>query len=267
MDHRNNTFLSEPSSIPHDRSIRLETNLWMGDSFVRSQCWTEFINHDSEEAAAASNLSEFQLYRTAFNTLFQWSPAVLQSVTDLRQRAKLVDSSNFVAMHIRSGLLDAKLLPLRSTNSHLRRHESPLEWMQFLQCSQTLREGIYTLCQINQSSVVDLYLASDDTSVKDYVSNVDPLVKMVVDLDIFHVDYGRTQYSNGILAWSELVLLQQALCLVMSHSKYSTAAAYLSLVPGCAVFFDDCSNETVAAAISKLRSNGQLKCFHSNQNT
>jgi hypothetical protein len=262
MDHRNNTFLSEPNSILQDRSIRLETNLWMGDSFVRSQCWTEFLNHDSEEAAAASNLSEFQLFRTAFNTLFQWSPEVLQSMASLRQRAKLVDSSNFVAMHIRSGLLDAKLLPLLSTNSHVRRHESPSEWMQFLQCSQTLREGISSLCPSNQSSVVDLYLASDDTFVKEYLLNVDPLVKMVVDLDIFHVDQGKT--PNDIISWSELVLLQQALCIVKSHSKYSEASAYLSVAPGCAVYFDDCGTVTVAAALSNLRNHDHLLCSASN---
>jgi hypothetical protein len=259
MDNRDNTFLVEPSSIPQDRNIQLETNLWMGDSFIRSQCWTDIMVQYSD-----SNMTEFQLYRTAFNALFKWSPEVLQSASSLRQRAKLVDSSNFVAMHIRSGLLDAKMHGFRPIDAHRRHHGSPLEWMQFLQCSQSLQKGIYNLCPSNQSSVVDVYLASDDASVKKFIWNTDPLVKMIVDMEIFHVDSGKTLYSDDIIAWSELTLLQQALCIVKSHSKYSEASAYLAAAPGCAVYFDDCSDETVAATLSNLRNHKILQCSENN---
>jgi hypothetical protein len=274
MDDRNNTILREPHTLPNGTHIRLETNLWMGDHFVTSPCWQNYIQqfheYSSSSSSTPSRWTEHELYRMAFHTLFQWSPEVLQSVTQLRQRAQLLQTSTtanvVVAMHIRTGLLDvpSKIWTTRG-NHHVplpaERHGNPLEWMQFLQCSHKLREGLLALCDTaDVSTVVDLYLATDHVSVKEYLQKEDTSIKMILDLNIHHVDQRGSHSDGEMAAWSEFVLLQEALCIVKSHSKYSETAAVLSAHPGCAVYFDDCTHETVMVAIDSVRNHIKLQC-------
>jgi hypothetical protein len=157
----------------------------------------------------------------------------------LRQRAQLLETSTtanvVVAMHIRTGLLDVPSKMWTTRGNHLvppvERRGNPLEWMLFLQCSHTmLRESLLALCDTTDAStVVDLYLATDHVSVKEYLQKEDTSIKMILDLNIHHVNQQGSHSDGEMAAWSEFV---EALCLVKNHSKYSETAAVLSAHPG-----------------------------------
>jgi hypothetical protein len=68
MDDRNNTILRGPNTLPNGTHIRLETNLWMGDHFVTSPCWQNYIQQFHEYSTRSSTptrWTEHELYRMA----------------------------------------------------------------------------------------------------------------------------------------------------------------------------------------------------------
>lgn len=257
MDNRNDTYLIEPLTLPHSTHIRIDTNLWMEDVYIKSQCWQNYQNRFlSRTAADTTGVTAQFLYQQAFTALFDWSPAVVQAARALRQRAQLMSEPHHrVAMHIRTGKLD--------TGRHRQRHADPDQWMQFVSCAHTLRDGLLDKQrQIScpdhmkkQNNHIELYLAADHVSVKKALLKEDSSIKTVLDLDIYHLDdLENDEMANGrgeMAAWSELYVLRESTCLVMSHSKYSQVAADLSPYH-CVVYFDDCGNEAVQTALASV---------------
>ena len=152
--------------------------------------------------------------------------------------------------------------------------------MKFLACAQKIQKDLTNAgCPVAETSTdrrddwsntshVALYLAADHASVKDYlIQHSNASIHTIRDLHIQHVDDTkrrgrRDPDDNGdMMAWGEFQLLQSSTCIVQSHSKYSTVAGILSQY-GCAVYYDDCSDDTVRQAVNKVALNHtRLHCM------
>jgi hypothetical protein len=248
LDDRNHTFLVEPNTMPTDvTAIDVRANLWMDRVFFESACWKDFADQyrgdESPNAERDEDLDRDRVYRTAYTALFQWTPAVTQAVAALREHARL--HSPYIAMHVRTGgLLSKNQNPLHPDPP---RHTDPDEWRQFLVCARKLQRAL----QCNNNDAVDLYLAADHRSVKDHLIATDSSIKTALDLNILHLDAKRTD-GDILSVFAELRLLQESVCLVQSHSKFSQVATDTSTYQ-CAVSVDDCSDVVVQRAVARVK--------------
>lgn len=279
MDRHDNGFLMEPDSLPVETNVILSTNLWMENDFVQSQCWKNYRKRVGlDDGGAEEESSALALYQIAFRALFQWSPNVVAQAVMIRERATLSDAP-YVAMHVRTGsLLDTDHSV--KNNNGAARHGDPTDWHQFLQCAYKVRDTLRARwCRdsdttstgssdVNLARNIELYLAADHVSVKTALLKEDPTIKTVLNLVIHHLDsknnldQGRNSQSddNGsMMAFGELHVLHEAACLVKSQSKYSDVAAAVSPFQ-CAVYFDQCSEDAVLAAVAMMPYNSNITC-------
>jgi len=260
LDNRNHTLLQDPANLPADSvAIDWQTNLWMEAPNVDSPCWRERL----------STTSARDFYRTAFHALFALPPELLRATTQLQEQAGLTTLRKhggqraappryyYIAMHVRTGLVVGD-----AAAKQKRRHSDPVEWRQFAECGHRLQEALHQHCgDIGGGGAAlrpELYLAADHTDVKTALLRDDPSIKTVVDLNVVHLDKRARDRTNGgvddavSVAWSEWNVLREAVCLVMSHSKYSQTAADTMTTPRCALYFDECDAAHVDRAIANL---------------
>lgn len=239
LDNRNYSLLQNVSLLKQEpAALDIQTNLWMQKTNVQSPCWKEKL---------PPGLSAREFYRFAFDVLFQ-VPASLQEATDaLRQRASL--RQPFVGVHVRTGLV---------AGDSAQRHDNATQWRQFAQCARRVQEVLHA--QQRCDSDVDIYLAADHVSVKEVLldddENNSAKIKTIRDLNVAHLDKITTSAENDdarMTSWSEWNLLRQAVCLVMSRSKFSETAAMLSNYGGyCTVYFDNCDEQAVLQAVRNV---------------
>ena len=231
MDDRNNPYLLDScTTMNATYNVHLQTNVWLGDAFIHSPCWQQYLhnfdrgNANDNNNNQRSSFTSDELFRIAFHTLFQWSEPLQEAVLTLRQQAELADRTApanqepydmVVAMHIRTGLLDKNNHIKSSTQSNDNRPYHPEEWMQFLQCAQKLQTAllVHTRCEsVNMrnddnhnddnhtaATTIALYLATDHIAVKDYLTQQgDASIKMIRDLEIHHVDDGKRRRHNPL---------------------------------------------------------------------
>jgi hypothetical protein len=243
MDNRKNPFLIEPSvsrQYDSDRGIEMWTNLWMNETvWARSHCWNEYVNRFEGRAG-----TDPYLFRTAFHALFRWTPAVLRATDQLTQWAGI--TGPYIAMHIRTGSGLSWKDPAR--------HAAEEDWTQFAACARKLQAAVATI--LSDCSSLPIYLASDHPAVKETLLQEHDSIKTVRNLDVVHVDKSRKellQNTNAaeLIVFAEWRVLQEAVCLVQSHSKFSKTAAELGR--GCVVLYDDCGDEQVEQAVTALK--------------
>jgi hypothetical protein len=152
IDNRQNKFLLDPSKIPDKiQGLELRSNLWLYEPIVRqTQCLRKYW----DEHGGLDNST--QLYQTAFWTLFEWSPTIVQHTADLKHRASLSTSTStnspesmndgslatnvapvrpYIAMHVRTGMGASWVDPAR--------HAGEEDWRRFYQCARSIQQGIH----------------------------------------------------------------------------------------------------------------------------
>jgi hypothetical protein len=288
IDNRQNQFLLDPSKIPDQiQGLELRSNLWLYEPIVRqTQCLRKYW----DEHGGLDNST--QLYQTAFWTLFEWSPTIVQHTADLKRRAGLSTLSSttaestgdgslstvapvrpYIAMHVRTGVGASWVDPPR--------HAREEDWRRFYQCARTIQQGIRDLCpptvipSSGQQSLLDIYVASDNALAKETLQQWDAedcrqqtnnvsttTFRSAPHLEVFHIDRSQKERMRDPAAadldlWGELSTLTDAVCLVTSRSKFSYLPTWLSpQQPRCQVRFDYCSSENVTIALQALSNAG-----------
>jgi hypothetical protein len=227
IDNRQNQFLLDPSKIPDQiQGVELRSNLWLNEPVVRqTQClrdyWDEHGGLDSST----------RLYQTAFWTLFEWSPTIVQHTADLKRRSGLSTSTTtktsestgdgslaidtpvrpYIAMHVRTGVGASWVDPAR--------HAGEEDWRRFYQCARTIQQGIHELCPPRtaipssrqqqpqqQQSLLDIYVASDNSKTKETLQQWDAedcrqqtnnisttTFRSAPHLEVFHIDRSQKE--------------------------------------------------------------------------
>jgi hypothetical protein len=204
IDNRRDKYLLDPTNLPADiQGLELRSNLWLYEPIVRqTQCLRDYWDqHGGLDDST-------HLYQTAFWTLFEWSPAIVQHTADLKRRAGLstsaltttptsaststgdgnslaavVDSLKpYIALHVRTGKGASWVDPVR--------HAGMDDWKRFYQCARTIQQGIRDLCpptarlssssslspqqqQEQHQSLLDIYVASDNSEAKETLQQWD----------------------------------------------------------------------------------------------
>jgi hypothetical protein len=221
IDNRKDKYLLDPSMLPDDaQGLELWGNLWLYEPIVRqTKCLREYWKQHG--GLDDSTL----LYQTAFWTLFQWSPAIVQHATDLKRRAGLTTTSTststtthvatdgtrspvrpYIALHVRTGKGASWVDP--------KRHAGEEDLRRFYQCARTIQQGIRDLCpplsplasqeheqQQQQQPLLDVYVASDNTATKETLQQWDAedyrqqknnisnrTFRLAPHLEVFHID-------------------------------------------------------------------------------
>jgi hypothetical protein len=221
IDNRQNQFLLDPSKIPDEiQDLELWSNLWLYEPIVRqTQCLRDYW----DKHGGLDNST--QLYQTAFWTLFEWSPTIVQHTDDLKRRtglstltstttSKSTDDGSlatvdpvrpYVAMHVRTGVGASWVDPAR--------HAGEEDWRRFYQCARTIQQGIHDKCPPtarpssrqqqpqHQQSLLDIYVASDSSDAKERLLAWDAVdcrqqtnnistttFRSAPHLEVFHID-------------------------------------------------------------------------------
>jgi hypothetical protein len=227
-DNRQNEFLLDPSKIPDEiQGLELRSNLWLYEPIVRqTQCLRDYW----DKHGGLDNST--QLYQTAFWTLFEWSPTIVQHTADLKRRSALTTLTSmstttsestgdgdlatlapvrpYIAMHVRTGVGASWVDPAR--------HAGEEDWRRFYQCARTIQQGIHELCPPtaipssrqhqpqHQQSLLDIYVASDNSKTKEMLLQWDAedcrqqtnnisttTFRSAPHLEIFHIDRSQKE--------------------------------------------------------------------------
>jgi hypothetical protein len=296
IDDRNDKYLLDPTKLHDDiQGLELWSNLWLYEPIVRE---TKCLRKYWKQHGGLDDST--RLYQTAFWTLFEWSPAIVQRTAELKRNAGLSTSAlatpsasastgdgsslatvadpvrPYIALHVRTGKGASWVDPAR--------HAGEEDWRRFYQCARTIQQGIRDMCpptaipspsQQQQQSLLDIYVASDNSDAKETLQQWDAenslettnnisttTFRVAPQLEVFHIDKSRTDRMDDPAAaamdlWAELSTLVDAVCLVTSRSHFSELPTWLSLQqPRCQVQFDHCSSENVTIALQALRNAG-----------
>ncbi|GKY97170.1 hypothetical protein MPSEU_000675400 [Mayamaea pseudoterrestris] len=252
IDQANSKYMVNPSLLP-DGNIDLLINVWLEESFMR-ETYTCLRHVDISSS----------LYRTAFWTLFQWSPAVERATQLFRQSS--LSNKNYLALHVRTG---------RGASFHDPFTESSEEkaWQVYLKCAQKMQRlysqrFVSTNATREPSTLLPIFVTADTNEVKLALQKLDTsVVTTSSDAEIYHIDRtvpSRLHHPKAALlqVWVDLKLLVDCTCIVMSTgtkhglpSKFSRMAMWLPPQPRCAVLWHDCEvNGVVEAAIENIGS-------------
>jgi len=275
VDNHKSPYLLDPTQLPIDQGLVLWNNLWRDTkgSFVRNTTCLEkyWSEHGGLDATT-------QIYQTAFWTLFQWSPIIVQHTENLKRRAGLSQTPSlrtrpYIGVHVRTGKGASWDDPVR--------HSGESDLRQFYQCARVLQQGIHEICPPLGSGkkslqLLNVYVASDNLQAKETLQQWDmedlrrrndtnPVTRafhFASNLEVMHIDRSTPDRMQDpaaaeLDAWAELSTLIDAVCLVTSRSQFSNIPMWVSThQPRCSVRFDHCSAEDVAIALQVLKDNG-----------
>lgn len=232
--------VQNPYLLNPNKSYDVKTNKWLGDEIVRNSFCMQNYLQKFDDGKDANDL-----FRMAFWTLFQWSPQVVQSVEAIQSELNV--TRPYVAIHIRTGLV-----PNIKDAKRTKRQDWPL----FDQCARAFQAGLREMCK---GSSIPIYLASDSPESKKKLQSLDTdaSLKTLTDMEIYHIDrtIAGTLSDEGeamLDVFSDLKLLMDSTCLVMSRSGYSRLAQWLPDQPRCGAYYNDCGPERVAEELTKL---------------
>jgi len=285
-------YLWDPYTLPNDANVRFSNNIWFENEEERistSQCMQDYMSQFYPSPSPTSPTSKTttnssgnddehwpinNYYRTAFWTLFRWSPLVRDNVRRIRRDFNM--TSHYVGLHIRTG-------GSRETFRDPTLYGNSKEvWPIYYRCAKSLQKGIREMCSSSSNSGggggggnaqerrddeedkdVPIYLASDSLDVKRRLLEWDKStsVRTITDMEVFHIDKTSTsrlddadQAELGV--WSDIKLLVDSTCVVTSHmSRFSRLGKVLSpQEPRCAINIKQCHIPAeVAAAVSNLK--------------
>jgi len=320
VDQRYNPFLMDPSKLPKSANVQISTNLWPNDfeetKFMaptattveddnsnnnntqgkllkppqQQRCMKNYWNRFPEQQQNVTTLPPHYYFRTAFWTLFRYSPVVVQEVERIRRELNLTSSSStttttaaattntdddigdtgsrsvadtYVGVHIRTGQNAA-------FRDKLRGGSNKTAWPEFYACASRIRHGLIDLCRGHNNgddndddrsdeNDIPIYVASDSSTLKEAFLRFDEgrgSIRTIQDLEIYHIDRAHKIEDKGraeLGVWADLKLLSEATCLVESTSRFSRLANWLSYQqPRCAVNVFDCTPTTISEALSHV---------------
>ena len=252
VDNRQHPVLLEPCELqPDKRDYFLRNNLMTYEpQLTNSACLKDYW-----KASSVTHINDnHSLAFIGFHTLFRFTQRAHQKSRLLLQEAKILAPSDailpqYIGMHVRTG---------QGTTWHdPERHTGTANLERFGKCALQLQRAVAAKCGTNPS----IYVAADNHEVKEFLLNnygKEGSLKFVTDKEILHIDRSKLDLIDNVrdaydFLWTELKVLVDATCLVMSRSKISTLATDLNpQYPRCAVYFDECSDEQVQQAARSL---------------
>ena len=159
------------------------------------------------------------IHRIIFTSLFRPTPALTRTVQAQRHTLGLHLSESYVAMHVRAGGDWGGIDEARYKVSGL---------LPFYK----------TACSLVPGNETPIVVISDTLAAKTALHAIDPdRVRFVKDMILVHEDKVRHRESPVSLqaslnVWSDILILAQSKCLVMSRSSFSRLASRISEVRG-----------------------------------
>jgi len=255
-------YLWDPYTLPADADVRISNNIWFGNEEDKIKGTACFRDYMGRFYAAEDEWEIHNYYRTAFWTLFRWSPLVVDNVRQIRGRLNMTAAAaatpsmnyHYVALHIRTGGRMHGDPVLKGGDKSL--------WSTYYECGKSFQRGIRDACSVDVSIAVPLYLASDSVETKETFLewDADGSIRTVKDMEIFHIDRdSKGRLQNAATAelgvWSDIKMLMDSTCLVSSvASRFSRLGSILpSQQPRCVVDVTECTPENVRQALSHLK--------------
>lgn len=234
--------VENPNLLQPHVSYNVKINKWMGDEqILNSTCMQDYLSNFSDGKQAKN------LVRMAFWTLFKWSPQVLQGVETIKTQLNI--TTPYVAIHMRTGLVKN----IKDTKRTKREN-----WPLFQKCAKAFQKSIQGMC--GATSFAPIYLASDTLQAKKKLLSLDTdgSLKTRSEMEIYHIDRTRastlTNKDEAMLdVFTDLKLLVDSTCLVMTPSGYSRLAQWLPPQPRCATYYNDCGPARVSEELAKLK--------------
>jgi len=301
-------YLWDPYTLDDDASIstnyRIATNIWYDneeEKIKHSECMKDYMsrfhrdNDDDDFRNPETGLLEKKwddinnYYRTAFWTLFQWSPLVVENVRRIKNQLLFSNNNEeslslsssktitatmkkkkkhheyYVAVHLRTGGSGSGTFSDPKLPGHDRS-----TWHTYYQCAKSLQRGIREIClddDVDDTTIpppaVPIYLASDTSETKKAFRkwDTDDSIRTIRNMEIFHIDKSSKSKLHDadaaeLSVWSDIKLLVDSTCIVTSHaSRFSRMGVALSSQqPRCAVTIEECSsNDKIKEALSHLK--------------
>eukprot|EP00543_Licmophora_paradoxa_P008079 CAMPEP_0202453136 /NCGR_PEP_ID=MMETSP1360-20130828/11170_1 /ASSEMBLY_ACC=CAM_ASM_000848 /TAXON_ID=515479 /ORGANISM="Licmophora paradoxa, Strain CCMP2313" /LENGTH=306 /DNA_ID=CAMNT_0049072137 /DNA_START=197 /DNA_END=1117 /DNA_ORIENTATION=- len=162
---------------------------------------------------------ETVLYKRLFATLYKPSELLKTEFTQARKELGLQLNSKYIGMHVRYGNEGSAKAVVRYSDKGV---------AAFIEVGKALKEE-------NMKGFADedipFVVVADEQGVKDRLLAMDPLVRINAKTPIVHEDRSRirTITSTQIAAvWTDILLMVESECLVMSSSELSLLASRLA---------------------------------------
>jgi len=196
-------------------------------------------------------------FRRGFETLFRFSPEVLNRTTEMFQeigfQQTALEERSFVGVHVRIG---GRL----KTSDQVVGWEDPkrhslADLKAFYECARSKRFNMLKRDTLYNSSAavsphVPVVVFSDNVEFKQEMERLDSNVTFVRTTTLFHADRShgldaRALKRGNVDAIAEMAALSRASCIVGSDSSFSGAAAAISVqqTPECFCLFHKCNIE------------------------
>ena len=193
------------------------------------------------------------LMKVAFNTLFTFSPQVLDRAFIMFNDLGLVSQEhgamkNFVAIHARIGGQTKNLNSWYDPKRH-----SLDDMPEFLKCAHTLIANYSELRASDRINSPNIVVFSDSAEFRKRIVELDTTVKHTENTTIMHVDRSviadrKTLESGVVDTYAELYVLSRATCIVGSKSTFSGVASSIftpmSQSQRCYSYFKYCQDTT-----------------------
>ena len=261
-------FMTSTSQYSSNSIVHLQVNILTHEPILRnSSCFQQYCrpwkgcldNDDDDDTSQQQQHTAHHrsLFHIGFWALFQWPPHVNEHMRQLKASAGMDNETirPYIAMHVRTGQAETWEDPLR--------HAGDDNLRLFHTCARRLQHHLQQHCGGDQATI-PVYIASDNNYAKvripqlnseDHAQEKEASFYANTDMEILHMSKSRQNEMENVgqavrHVWSELRILMDATCIVMSHSKFSYMGAELSpQQPRCAVLFDECDEPTVATAV------------------
>ena len=247
MDARNNDLLVDTSTIGYKlgRCNGMPARHTLRSIFA-NQCMSDhFSKHRQEIFPYPGAIPQEALLRWSFYSLFKFSDAVLSRADELKKSAGLPAGAPYHGIHIRTGDVSMgidRMKNMRAARTQYRTRDQARHG----KCYQKMKKA--------HPDVAIGYVASDADKAKQLLNGMDKSILYSNEIEIFHVDEtmrgeeltsvdNDLSYRGSLDAWSELVVLADSKCLIMSWSMLSFAAHYLGGDNRCGIFVEDCMDE------------------------
>jgi len=229
LDTYDDPYHRNPYSIPKKGTgkpmIEILTNVWRTErNVLATQCMRDYLSQFSDGMHAARDL-----YRTAFETLFEWRPVVLDRVAAIRRELGLDVGRHYVAVHLRTGRGSALRDRPWTTDDEA-------TWPLYYECARAFQKGLLAKCGVGERESAPppppppIYLAADTRDAKMRFLELDAnetrpgTVRTLPDMEIYHIDKTLRNRSGSetdlreaqLGVWSDVKLLVDSTCLVVS---------------------------------------------------